>query len=113
MRARILQRKDDDGQWFDDCYALENSDGQVKFETNLTWEKIGLYYNRKLQETGVSLDEIETVLMPGNEEDWRWLPVEVVEENESETFLEDLNERCCIPKPRSIADRLQTLVNYS
>ena len=50
--------------------------------------------------------------MPGDEDDWRWLPVEVVEEDEAETFLEDLNERCCIPKPRSIADRLQTLVNY-
>lgn len=28
MRVRVLQRKDEEGQWYDDAYALEKSDGR-------------------------------------------------------------------------------------
>lgn len=106
MRLRRLQFKDDDGQWVDDAYAFENNAGQVIFRYNLTWEQVGSIYNGKLQETGVSLEEIETVIMPGDE--WRWLPIEVVAEEEAASFLEALDEVCAIPKPRSIAHRLAT-----
>lgn len=59
MRVRIVQRKDDDEQWFDDSYALEDHAGRMTFHYHLTWEKIGARYNGKLQETGISLDENE------------------------------------------------------
>lgn len=104
MRLRRLKFKDDDGQWYDDAYAFENNAGQVIFRYNLTWEQVGSIYNGKLQETGVSLEEIETVIMSGDE--WRWLPIEVVAEEEAASFLETLDEACAIPKPRSIAHRL-------
>lgn len=74
------------------------------FRYNLTWEQVGSIYNGKLEETGVSLEEIETVIMSGDE--WRWLPIEVVAEEEAASFLETLDEACAIPKPRSIAHRL-------
>lgn len=96
-----MQFKDDDGQWYDDAYAFENDAGQVVFRYNLTWEQVGSIYNGKLQETDVSLEEIETVIMPGDE--WRWLPIEVVAKEEAASFLKALDEICDIPKPRSIA----------
>jgi len=92
-------RSDEEHQeWL--AYALEKSDGRVVFHYNLTWEQIGSHYNGKLQETQVSLDEIETVLMPGDAAHWRWLPIEVIEAEQAEAYLEQLNERCCIPKPQ-------------
>jgi hypothetical protein len=102
MKVRRLQRKNDEGQWYDDAYAVEESSGQVVFHYNLTWEKIGSYYNGKLKRSGVSLEEIETIIQPTK--GLRWLPIEVVEE-EAKSFLERLDEACAIPKPRPISIR--------
>ena len=112
MRARVLQRKGDQG-WFDDCYAYENNAGELRFRTNLTWERAGLYWSQKLVESGVSLDNIETVLMPGDPNYWRWLPVEECADPEAETFLQTLNKRCHIPEPKSIKDKLRALATKS
>jgi hypothetical protein len=106
MKLRRLQRQDKQDRWYDDAYAFEDSEGQVIFRYNLTWDRVGSIYNGKLQESGVSLAEIETVLQPGDR--FRWLPLEVIEEDEVETFLEALDEACAIPKPRSIAKALAT-----
>lgn len=65
MKVRILQFRDEDGQWYDEAYAFEDSTGQVTFRYNLTWERIGSVYNGKLKESGVTLDQIETVI-PSN-----------------------------------------------
>jgi hypothetical protein len=100
MKVRRLQRQDKRDQWYDDAYAYENETGQVIFCYNLTWDRVGSTYNGKLQESGVSLEAIETVLQPGDR--FRWLPVEVVAEEEVEAFLEALDEACAIPKPRPI-----------
>lgn len=102
MKVRRLQRKDDEGQWYDDAYAVEESPGLVVFHYNLTWEKIGSYYNGKLKRSGVSLGEIETVIQPTR--GLRWLPIELVEE-ETKSFLERLDEACAIPKPLPISIR--------
>lgn len=107
MRLRRLQFKDDDEQWYDDAYAVEDKARQVIFHYNLTWEQVGSIYNGKLKETGASLEEIETVIMPGDE--WRWLPIEVIAEEEVESFLEALDEACAIPKPQPIS-MAETLV---
>ena len=32
----------------------------------------------------------------------RWLALEVIEAGQVEAYLEELDERCAIPKPRSI-----------
>jgi hypothetical protein len=88
MKVRRLQRQDKRDQWYDDAYAYENETGQVIFCYNLTWDRVG------------SLEAIETVLQPGDR--FRWLPVEVVAEEEVEAFLEALDEACAIPKPRPI-----------
>lgn len=97
MRIRILEAKDEDGRWYQEAYAYEADPGQVLFVYNLLWERVGSYYNDKLKETGISLEKIETVIEPDND-DLRWLPVEVIEENEVEAYLEKLDETCGIPK---------------
>ena len=100
MRLRRLQYQEDDGQWYD-AYAFEDHTSQVIFRYNLTWEQVGSIYNGKLQETNIPLEEVETVIMPGDE--WRWLPIEVIAEDQVETFLEQLEEVCAIPKPQPIS----------
>jgi hypothetical protein len=100
MRLRRLQRKDEEG-WYDDAYAFEDDADEVIFRYNLTWERIGSRYNGKLRESRVSLAEIETVIEPN--EGLRWLPIEVIAEEEVESFLAALDETCAIPKPRPIA----------
>jgi hypothetical protein len=99
-----LQRHNEEEGWYDDAYALEDEDGQLTFCYNLTWDRVGAKYNDRLQASGVSLDEIETVLQLGDR--LRWLAVEKVENDRAEVFLKELDERCVIPKPRSIADKL-------
>jgi len=101
MRVRILQARDEDGRWSDEAYAQEKDEGEVIFKYNLAWDRVGSYYNGKLQESGVRLEEIETVIEPNNEA-LRWLPVEVVADEAAEAFLEELDKRCYIPKPRPI-----------
>ncbi|GIK36941.1 MAG: hypothetical protein BroJett011_07740 [Chloroflexota bacterium] len=104
MRIRRLLRRDEGEPWYDDAYAFEDSSGKVIFRYNLTWERIGSKYNGKIRETGLSLEEIDTLILPS--ESLRWLPIEVIAEENAETFLEILDEACAIPKPRSIAHRL-------
>jgi hypothetical protein len=111
MRVRVIQAKDEDGQWYDDAYAFERSDGQVVFRYNLAWENIGSYYNGRLQETGISLDEVDTVINPGNE--MRWLPVEEIVDEQIKSYLEALDERCAIPKPGPIAQALPLSMSRS
>ena len=104
MRLRKLQRLDEDGVWFDDGYVFENSEGQVIFRYNLAWGRVGAACNAKIRAAGTRLEEIETIIPPG--EELRWLPIEVVAEEQIESFLAALDEACAIPKPRSIAHRL-------
>lgn len=101
MKLRRLQRLDEQAQWYDDAYAVEDHSGRITFHYNLTWDRVGSTYNRKLQESAVALEAIETVLPLG--ERLRWLPVEIIAEKEADAFLELLDTRCAIPKPRSIA----------
>ena len=104
MRIRRLQRQDEDGQWYDDAYVTEEvcADNQetLIFHYNLTWDRVGSAYNATLQETDLPLDEIETLLQPG--ETFRWLPAETIPEDAAQYFLEQLNEACAIPTPQPI-----------
>lgn len=100
MRVRKLQRKDENGAWFDDCYAFENEMGRVVFQYNLAWGRVGAACSVKIRKAGTSLEAIETVIPAG--ESLRWLPIEVIEDDQVEAFLEKLNEACDIPKPRSV-----------
>jgi hypothetical protein len=102
MRLRRLQTTDDNIEWYDDAYAYEDGGGQVVFCYNLAWDRVGSHYNGKLQETGVSLDEIETVIEPNNDK-LHWLPTEVIEEDQVESYLEALDEACAIPKSQPIS----------
>lgn len=104
MRVRRLQRKDEEGQWYDDAYAYEDSAGKVIFRYNLTWERLGSTYNGKIREAGISLEEVDSVILPGD--GLCWLSIELIAEQNSKSFLEVLDEACAIPKPRSIAHRL-------
>lgn len=104
MKVRRLQTTDNQSDWYNDAYALEDEQGRVVFHYNLGWERIGSYYNGQLQESGVTLAEIERVINPGKA--WRWQLIEEVAAEEAEAFLEALNEACAIPKPRSIAHKL-------
>ena len=104
MRLRKLQHLDENGTWFDDAYALENSQGQVIFRYNLAWGRVGAACNAKIKQTSTRLEEIETIIPSGEES--RWLPIEVIDEEASTKYLESLDQACAIPKPRSIAHRL-------
>lgn len=84
MRWRQLQRQGDEGQWFDDAYAFEDSAGQVIFRYNLTWGRVGARCNGKIREAGISLEEIETIIPSGK--GLRWLPVQVIADEAAEAF---------------------------
>ena len=100
MRLRRLQQLDEVDGWYDDAYAYENEDGRVVFCYNLTWERVGVRYNKKFAEAGISLEEVETVL-PLDGQTMRWLEIEVITDDQAELFLEKLDEACAIPRPRS------------
>ncbi len=102
MKIRRLQRKDENDQWYDDAYVYEDENGQVIFCCNLTWESVGRRYYREFKNSGVPIEEVETVLALDGQT-MRWLPIEVIEENQVESYLEALNEACAIPKPRPIS----------
>lgn len=104
MKVRKLQRKDEDGVWFDDAYAFENEEGNIIFRYNLAWGRVGANYNRKLRQQPVPLEQIETIIPTGDE--LHWLPVETVPDEAVKAFLEKLDETCAIPKPRSIVHTL-------
>jgi len=97
MRVRILQRKFDD-EWLDDAYVYEDEDKNLVFHYNLTWESMGSKYAGKIKEAKVTLEKIETILPNGDS--MRWLDIETIPDNKRETFLEKLDERCCIPRPQ-------------
>ena len=101
MKIRRLQRKDENDQWYDDAYVYEDEAGQVIFWCNLTWESVGRHYYHQFKASGVSIEAVETVL-PLNGQTMRWLALEVIEAGQVEAYLEELDERCAIPKPRSI-----------
>ena len=101
MKIRRLQRKDEHDQWYDDAYVYEDEDGQVIFHCNLTWESVGRRYYRAFKESGVPIEEIETVLSLDGQT-MRWLEIEVIAADQVELFLEKLDEACAIPRPRSV-----------
>ncbi len=101
MKIRRLQRKDEHDQWYDDAYVYEDKDGQVIFRCNLTWESVGRRYYRVFKESGIPIEEIETVLSLDGQT-MRWLELEVITDDQIEVFLEKLDETCAIPKPRSV-----------
>ena len=104
MRVRRLQRKDEDGVWYDDAYAFENGKQPVTFRYNLTLGRVGSNHNGQIKEQNILLDEIEKVIPEG--EYVRWLNIEVIEEEQAETYLDMLDQICYIPKPRSIRNLL-------
>ncbi|RMF05224.1 MAG: hypothetical protein D6768_01560 [Chloroflexi bacterium] len=104
MRVRRLQRRDEDGVWFDDAYALEDARGQVVFHYNLTWERLGAEINRQLLAEVVPLDEMERVI-PASD-DLRWQEPELIEAPDLAEFLAALNEACAIPKARPVVQTL-------
>ena len=109
MKIRRLQRKDERNQWYDDAYVYEDEEGRLIFNCNLTWESVGRRYYHKFKESGLLIEEVETVLSLDGQS-MRWLPVEEVEDAHSEAFLEELDERCAIPKPRSVRDKVNKTV---
>jgi len=100
MKVRRLQRKEEDGVWYDDAYAFENSEQQVTFRYNLTLGRVGSNHNGQIKEQQILLDEIEKVIPEGDYV--RWLTIEVIEEEQAQTHLDMLDQICYIPKPRSI-----------
>ena len=101
MKIRRLQRKNEHDQWYDDAYVYEDEDGQVIFCCNLTWESVGRRYYRAFKESGVPIEEVETVF-PLDRQTMRWLEIEVITDDQVELFLEKLDEACAIPRPRSV-----------
>jgi hypothetical protein len=101
MRIRRLQRKDENDLWYDDAYVYEDENGQVIFCCNLTWESVGRHYYREFKKSGVPIEEVETVLSLDGQI-MRWLPIEIIEEDQVESYLEALDEACAIPKSQPI-----------
>jgi hypothetical protein len=99
MRIRRLQRKLDRNRWDDDAYAYEDENGRVRFRYNLTWERMGSYYNELLERSDVALETIESAMPCGKT--LRWLPIEVIDDAQAEAYLAALDELCAIVTPRA------------
>ncbi len=102
MKVRRLQRKDENKEWYDDAYVYENEQGQVIFRCSLTWETVGRRYSKEFKKPGVSIEDAEAVLSLDGQ-GMRWLPIEVIEPDQTEAYLEALDEACAIPKPRKVS----------
>ncbi len=102
MRLRKLQRLDEDKVWFDDAYAYENNEGKTIFRYSiLTWGRVGARYSNQVRDSNTQLETIETVIPEGDQ--MRWLPIEVIQPDQSEAYLETLNQACAIPKPGKVS----------
>lgn len=108
IRVRLLQSKDEQDGWYDDSFMVEDEQGNLTFHYNLTWGRVGARINGKLKTGDFTLEEIEAVLPLG--ENQRWLDIVEVKDDQSEVFLEELDERCAIPKPRSVRDKVNKTV---
>ena len=98
MRLRKLQRRNESKTWFDDVYVYEDNTGQVTFCYNLAWGRIGSFYVGKIREIGATLADIETLIAPN--ENLRWLPIEIIDDDQAEAYLDELDQACAIPYPR-------------
>lgn len=101
MRYRKLQRKFDASEWVDEAYAYENRQGQVIFRYNLTWGRMGSHLNQQIKDTGLSLAMLETIL-PSNQE-IRWLPIQIVADEQAEACCVMLDQACAIPNAQAVA----------
>ena len=100
MRTRRLQQRSDDGQWEDHGYAYERADGHASFRYNtLVWGRIGAQYNVQMRENNTALEDVDLLILPG--ENLQWLPVELIggEEKEIKAMLD---RQCHIPQPQRI-----------
>ncbi|MCE7988162.1 MAG: hypothetical protein DYG89_43945 [Caldilinea sp. CFX5] len=101
MRVRRLQRKFEENKWVDDAYAYEDQQGFIAFRYNLTWGRMGSSYNQKIKKTGVTLEKIDAVIPSG--QGLRWLPIEVIKDDEVVAYLAALDENCMIPQTRTVS----------
>jgi hypothetical protein len=95
IRIRKLQRKDENGTWHSDAYAVEMPDGQLVLRYSLAWEYLGGRYNRMIRERGLSLEQLEQVL---SGDSLRWLSVENLEMDDEEA-IQVLDRECHVPRP--------------
>lgn len=102
MRIRRLQILDeDDKQWRDEAYVIEDNTGQIEFRYNtLTWGRVGASLNQRIQEEKISLEEIES-LMPPNKEA-RWQDIEEIDNQTRDEVIAILDQDCQLPKPRPV-----------
>jgi len=94
IRVRKLQRKGEDGVWHSDAYAVEMPDGRLTLRYSLAWEYLGGQYNRLIQERGLSLEQLERVLVGDS---LRWLPVETLVTGNEEA-IRALDRECHVPR---------------
>jgi hypothetical protein len=96
VRFRRLQQQDEQGQWYDDSYAIEGPDNQVHFRYNLAWDGVGSRYYGKIQQSDVALEQIHQVLY-GN--GLRWLAVETLDMTYADA-TDLLDPHFHIPRPK-------------
>jgi len=88
-------------KWLDEAYAYEQPDGTVRFRYNpMVWEGVGVRHNRTLKAQGTPLEEIETVILPGDR--LCWLEIEVIE-GDLEIIKARLDEAYQIPRPQRVS----------
>jgi hypothetical protein len=98
MRVRKLQRLDEEGHWFDDAYAYEDSNGDVVFRYSVAWGQVGANYYKTIYRDKVKLEDIETVIPPGDE--LRWLDIIIIPDDEAPQALLELSKACAVPEPK-------------
>ena len=62
----------------------------------VSWGRVGAELNDKLQESKISLEEIETIISIGDR--LRWLPIEIIQDTTIKSYLTQLDELCGFPK---------------
>ena len=99
MRIRRLQQLLDD-QWEDHGYAYEREDGRASFRYNtLVWGQIGARYNVQLREAKTKLEDVHTIIPPGDR--LQWLEIEEID-GDPEGIKARLDEACQIPRPMKV-----------
>lgn len=94
IRARRLQGKDENGNWYSEAYAVQAPNGEIIFHYPFWWEHIGGQYANEMKQSDLPLEQIEQILSGPK---LKWLALESLD-MPFDQAMEFLDEECHIPR---------------